>query len=252
VGQLGLDVTTAPVFRYHEPSTAVADQFATSLGASGQSRPAGYLGSYAGTDFTLQVRGTVQVPPQEPSYLLRASVSTPPTSSQDVASATAAAKRFLVEHSLGAQWPTTLDVVRSGDVTSVRWLRQFEVAGSGVAGLVDSNGEPYGLEVDLVGGQIFLASGPLPLTLDSSDYRIISADQAVASALASAPPQPKGPNPPPAVRLTKAELVYALVAAGDHSFYEPAILFSGTFVMNGTTFTKRVLVPAVDPSQRSS
>jgi hypothetical protein len=43
--------------------------------------------------------------------------------------------------------------------------------------------------------------------------------------------------------------VYALAWAGDHSFYEPAYLFSGTFTYNGTTYVKRVLVPAVDPSQ---
>jgi hypothetical protein len=54
------------------------------------------------------------------------------------------------------------------------------------------------------------------------------------------------------VALTDAALVYALVVAGDHSFYEPAILFSGKFTVNGITYTKRVLVPAVDPSQRSS
>ena len=36
--------------------------------------------------------------------------------------------------------------------------------------------------------------------------------------------------------------------AGDHSFYEPAFLFSGTFADHGTTYTKRVLVPAIDPS----
>jgi len=42
-----------------------------------------------------------------------------------------------------------------------------------------------------------------------------------------------------------------LVPAGDHSFYEPAFFFSGEYQMNGQTLTKRVLVPAVDPSQRN-
>jgi hypothetical protein len=46
--------------------------------------------------------------------------------------------------------------------------------------------------------------------------------------------------------------VYSLVVAGDHSFYEPAILFSGTFTVDGKSYVKRVLVPAVDPAQRSS
>ena len=56
----------------------------------------------------------------------------------------------------------------------------------------------------------------------------------------------------PTATLTTAELVYTLVVAGDHSFYEPSILFSGTFTVSGTKYVKRVLVPAVDPSQRSS
>jgi hypothetical protein len=49
------------------------------------------------------------------------------------------------------------------------------------------------------------------------------------------------------VRLTSAELVYTLAWGGDHSFYEPAFLFSGTFTSNGTNYVKRVLVPAVAP-----
>jgi hypothetical protein len=50
------------------------------------------------------------------------------------------------------------------------------------------------------------------------------------------------------VRLTKAELVYKLVWAGDHSFYEPAFLFSGTFTDHGVVKVKRILVAAVGPS----
>jgi hypothetical protein len=65
-------------------------------------------------------------------------------------------------------------------------------------------------------------------------------------------PAGAGPAAVPTATLTTAELVYSLVVAGDHSFYEPSILFSGTFTVNGTTYVKRVLVPAVDPSQRSS
>jgi hypothetical protein len=54
------------------------------------------------------------------------------------------------------------------------------------------------------------------------------------------------------VQLTQAQLAYVLVPAGDHSFYEPAFLFTGSFQLNGQTMVKRVLVPAVDPSQRTS
>jgi hypothetical protein len=56
----------------------------------------------------------------------------------------------------------------------------------------------------------------------------------------------------PTAQLNKAELVYVLVVVGDHSFYEPAILFSGTLSVNGHMYTKRVLIPAVDPSQRAA
>ena len=52
----------------------------------------------------------------------------------------------------------------------------------------------------------------------------------------------------PVVRITKAELVYTLVWGGDHSYYEPAYLFSGTFSNNGVPSVKRVLIPAVVPS----
>jgi hypothetical protein len=113
-----------------------------------------------------------------------------------------------------------------------------------MAYLVNASGVRYGLEVDLRGGQPLQAYGPLPLNLDSADYPIISADQAVRSAVASSQSSPASA---PTVRLTTAELVYALANAGDHSFYEPAFLFTGTFIQNGVTYIKRVLVPAVGP-----
>jgi hypothetical protein len=113
--------------------------------------------------------------------------------------------------------------------------------------MVDGVGERHGLEVDLRGGQPLQAAGPLPVTLDTADYPIISAAQAVKSALASSPAGPAFIEPTPTVRLTTVELVYALAVAGDHSFYEPAFLFSGTFTHNGVTYVERVLVPAVAP-----
>jgi hypothetical protein len=55
----------------------------------------------------------------------------------------------------------------------------------------------------------------------------------------------------PVARLDHAEVVYVLVPAGDHSFYEPAFLFTGTLQSGGQSYTKHVLIPAVDPNQRS-
>jgi hypothetical protein len=247
-GKLDLSVGTAPVFRYQEPSTNAADQFATSLGAILVSRPAGFLGSYQTTDLSVRVRGTFQSPAREPTYIILPIAA---VGAIDAAGGPAdLALVFLAQHSLAPTWQYTSDAVTSGDVSKVTLYRQFGVTGYGFAFLVDGAGERYGLEVDLKGGRPTSATGPLPLSLDSAPYTIITADEAVRSALASAPAA-AGSGVPTAT-LTTAELVYSLAVAGDHSFYEPSILFSGTFTVNGTTYVKRVLVPAVDPSQRSS
>jgi hypothetical protein len=248
-GKLELTIPSAPVFRYHEPSTNTADQFATSLGAILQSRPSGYLGSYETRDFNIRVRGTVQSPAREPIYMLLAITFLPPIVS--AGGPVDAATVFLAEHSLVPSWPYTTVEVAQGDQTKVMFLRQFAVTGYGNAYTINSAGERAGLEVDLKGNTPRGAVGPLPLELESATYPIISGAEAVRSALASSP-APAGSATVPAVTLTDAELVYALVVAGDHSFYEPAVLFSGKFTLNSTTYVKRVLVPAVDPSQRSS
>jgi hypothetical protein len=248
-GKLDLTISSAPVFRYHEPSTNTADQFATALGAVLVSRPAGYLGSYQTTDFSVRVRGTVQSPAREPTYTVL-----PITSSASIDAAGGpvdVALVFLAERSLAPSWQYTSNVVVSGDVSKVLLDRQFGVTGYGYAYLVDGNGGRYGIEVDLNGMRPISATGPLTLSIDSAQYPIISADQAVRSALASTQVS-AGAAGVPTATLSSAELVYALVAAGDHSFYEPAVLFSGTFSVNGTTYVKRVLVPAVDPTYRSS
>jgi len=242
-GQFNLTITSAPVFRYQEPTSNAADNFASSLGATLQGRPDGFLGSYATSDYTLRVRGTVQVPPVAPAYFILSEPNMPAISASGASPGDIAAL-FLAEHNLLPQWPYTVSVEGTGYQLKVKFFRQFAAPGYGLAYLVDTKGMPYGLEVDLNGTQAALASGPLPVSLESADYRIITFDQAVRAALAS--PQPAiGSTPLPSVQLTKAELVYALVAAGDHSFYEPAFLFSGTFQVNGVSYEKRVVVPAV-------
>jgi hypothetical protein len=86
---------------------------------------------------------------------------------------------------------------------------------------------------------------PLPVSIDTATYPIISANQAItAMGAASAP----SGGSIPVVRITQAQLVYTLVWGGDHSYYEPAYLFSGTFTNNGVPSVKRVLIPAVLPS----
>ena len=59
-------------------------------------------------------------------------------------------------------------------------------------------------------------------------------------------------SPTPVVQLHSVQLVYALAVAGGQGYFEPAYLFSGKSQVNGATVTNRVLVAAVDPSQRSA
>jgi hypothetical protein len=247
-GQFNIQVTSVPVYRYAEPTTAMADQFAASLGASRQPGPAGPagLGSYSGTGFVLAVTGTTTSPLREPSFDLTPDRSTLPAPAP---TATKTADAFLAAHDLLPAWPYVVATVTvpSADVVRVLYLRQFAVQGAGQTYMVDGVGERHGLEVDLRGGQPLQAAGPLPVTLDTADYPIISAALALKSALASSPAGPAFIEPTPTVRLTTVELVYALAVASDHSFYVPAFLFSGTFTHNGVTYVKRVLVPAVGP-----
>src|ERR1700694_3456217 len=245
-GHLEVTATNLPVFRYKDPTPAEAGHFAASVGAapSGQVAPGG-LGMYSGQNFTLVVTGSAAQPAREPSYNLSDLKSLGASSGGDpVAVATA----YLAAHSLVPTWPYQTEVQTNGNTVRVRFLRSFDLQAQGLAGLVDSAGERYGIEVDTAaGGSGAFETGPLPLSLDSVNYSIVNSNQAVQSALASSATS-AGAAPLPVVRLTNAVLVYTLVYAGDHSFYEPAFLFSGTFTDRGTTFIKRVLVPAVVPS----
>jgi hypothetical protein len=245
-GHLNVTATNLPVFRYQEPTSAAANQFAASVGASPSPQVApGGLGMYTGENFTLVVTGSAAQPPHEPSFSLSELKSAPGASGGDpVAIATA----YLAAHSLIPTWPYQTDVQTTGGTVRVRFLRSFDVVAVGQIALVGGVGDPYGIEVDTATGtQGAFENGPLPLSLESANYPIINADQAVQSALASTLTS-SGATSYPAVRLTKAELVYKLVWAGDHSFYEPAFLFSGTFTDHGIVYVKRVLVPAINPS----
>ena len=243
-GKLDLTINMAPVFRYNEPTPNAADQFATALGAVLRDRSDGFLGQYSAADYTLKVRGTVQSPPSSPAYFVFAS-STMPAIDAAGAGPADVANIFLAQHSLIPQWANTVEVDSSGDPIKVVFERQFPTPGYGPAYLVDANGKRYGLEVDLSGNRPVLASGLLPVGLDQAAYRTISADDAVRAVLAT------GSAGGPKVTLDHAELVYVLVPAGDHSFYEPAVLFTGSRTVNGQAAVTRVLVPAVDPSQRN-
>jgi hypothetical protein len=245
-GTLDVTATSLPVFRYQEPTAAAADEFATALGATPSGKSYGNaLGAYtSGDSLDLVVYGSQAQPAREPNFILYELKSASVPTGDPVAEATA----YLAAHSLIPDWQYQTAVEKVGVTVHVKFLRSFNVPGQGLVNLVDDAGDRYGIEVDIAAAQPrVLETGPLPLTLDSASYPIISSDQAVRAALASSATA-TSTSPIPAVRLTKAELVYKLVWAGDHSFYEPAFLFSGTFTDHGVVKVKRILVPAVGPS----
>jgi hypothetical protein len=246
-GTFNLNATTAPVFRYREPSQTDADQFASTLGAVLRGRPEGFLGAYSAADYTLKVRGTISSPQSSPAYFIFSGLNMP--ASDTAGGPQAAADVFLAQHSLVPQWPYTVAVDGSSDPSKVIYERQFDIPGYGPAYLLDFNGNHYGLEVDFSNSRVVFASGMLPVTLDVANYNLISAADAINAAVASSSPQASPAVP--VVQLNHVELVYVLVTAGDRSFYEPAFLFTGTLQSGGQSYTKHVLIPAVDPTQRS-
>lgn len=240
-----VNIGTASVFRYREPTATTADQFAAALGAAPRGRPAGYLGSYVATDYTLEIRGTVPSPPQSPAYFIYSSPSMPAIEAAGAGPGDLA-NVFLAAHSLTPQWNYNVVIDSSGNLTRVILQRQFDAAGYGPAYLVDTDSQRYGMEVDLNGNRVEHVVGVLPVSLDTAAYTLVPSDEAFRNA--SAAPTQNLSTPAPVVKLTQVELAYLLVPAGEHSYYEPVYVFSGTFQLNGTTYTKHLIAPAVDPS----
>jgi hypothetical protein len=244
VGTLEVSAAALPVYRYSEPTRAEADVFAAKVGAAPSADVAqGGIGVYAGPEFTMVVLASVAQPPREPYFNVSDLKSTVSNTGDKVMVATA----YLAAHHLLPTWPYQTDVQLLGGATvRVDFLRSFDVPGVGRASLVNSYGLPYGTQVDFAPGTAgAFESGPMPVALQPAAYPIISADQAIRSMGAASAP---GSSSVPVVRITKAELVYTLVSGGDHGYYEPAYLFSGTFSNNGVLSVKRVLIPAVAPS----
>jgi hypothetical protein len=244
-GTFDLTPSNLPVYRYREPTAQDAEQFAAALGAApaAQQTP-GSLGTYSGANFELVVTGSVAHPAKEPSFKLSELSARTAAGSDPVRVATS----YLAARSLIPAWSYQTEVARAGNITRVWFVRLFDT-NQGQVPLVDGHGARYGIEVEIKSGQPrVVETGPLPLAIDSATYPVISSDQAIRAVLATSA-APSGGIP--VVKLTKAELVYVLAWAGDHSFYEPAYLFSGTFTDQGVTKVKLVLVPAVGPSSLS-
>jgi hypothetical protein len=226
----------APVLTYMEPGLPAAEQFAASLGASSSKQVRqvnGFLGTYAGADFNVSVRGTLPQLPREPYFILTPSA---PVSGD-----------ILARYSLVPSW--TALIVESSDRSILQ--RTYRLPDGSFAAFVNWTGDPDGIEVDTTNGKAVQAFGQLPLGLTPTSYRLISNDAAVRAAVSSPPAGTSAISPTPKVQLTSAQLVYALAVAGGQGYFEPAYLFSGSFQYNGQTYVKRVLVPLVDPSLRS-
>ena len=160
-----------------------------------------------------------------------------------------AADGFLAAHPpLKPDWPNAVQVGAGAQGQKVFYLREFELSAAQpgqLAAQVDGAGSPAGLSVDVAGGSVTGATGPLPLALESSDYRSRTAQQATADALAA--PQGTGPRPAdiPSIQLSKVSLVYIAAGTDQYGYFLPAYLFTGTITTRGQTLEKRVLVPAV-------
>ncbi|HXC78603.1 MAG TPA: hypothetical protein VNU19_16325 [Candidatus Acidoferrum sp.] len=243
-GTLQVTATALPVYRYDEPTRAVADALSANLGATPSTDVAqGGIGVYAGRNFTVVVLSSVAQPAREPYFNVSDLKTAVPTTGDSVTLATA----YLAAHHLLPTWPYQTDVqTLAGTTVRVDFLRSFDVPGLGRASLVDSAGNPYGTEVDFVPGVPGdFERVPLPLPLVPATYPIISANQAIIALGAESAPSG---GSIPVIRITQAQLVYTLVWGGDHSYYEPAYLFSGTFSNHGVASVKRVLIPAVVPA----
>ncbi len=233
VGTLSGPVPDAPVFRYVEP---VPTQLHQEVGQVA-----------SGPDLALTLSPTDPTLPRPPLWTIVATGSAVPSGSDPGVVASA----FLAAHNLMPTWPDDVQVQVSNGVSRVQFLRDFDLPSGTVAYLIDWNGQRYGIEVDITQNRL-VATGPVPIGLDVSQYRLINNDTAVQMATTAPPSSSQTLGFVPNVRLDTVQLVYALAVAGQQGFYEPAYLFSGTFQYGGKTYTKLVLVPLVDPSLRSS
>jgi hypothetical protein len=117
----------------------------------------------------------------------------------------AAAQDFLGHHNLLPQY--SYQVLVGSD--RVVYNRQFLGGSSGSIPDVTPDGRPAGLEVVFSGGELVSVSGPLELALASSPYPTRSLTSSAAY-LSGA-----------------SRLVYVLVVAGGHGYYEPEVRASG-------------------------
>jgi hypothetical protein len=239
--QLPATPGTLPVYRYPQPSAADMDAFAARLGAS-RAGVAGTPTFYRSPNFRLDLApGSTLL---EPRFTL-SGIAGGPTGSDSQA----IADQFLAAHGLAPSWPAGVHSADGADGRTVLYQRQFPIAGTSPAGELDQLGSGAGLDVLVASGAVTRVRGPLPLSLEGSAYRSRGPEQAAREAVTAPPGSGDGGPAVPQVVLNRAALAYMAVGEGDHGYYLPVYLFTGTFSSGGVTMEKRVVIPALDASQ---
>ena len=182
-----------PVYRYDEPAPADLEEASAALEAR-----SGFKVAVSPSDATAGV---------EPRFAV-----------SGLAETAASEDSFLVSHGLLPHYLFLVQTDASGG--GILYARQFPTP-TGSAPGVGRDGLPTGLRVGLQGALVVAVAGPLDLPLASADYPARSATAALAAAGAKAVPG-AGPS-----AFGSAQLVYVLVVAGGHGYYEPELLLSG-------------------------
>jgi hypothetical protein len=229
-----------PVYRYTQPTSADLDGFAGRLGAS-RAGAAGTPTVYRSAAFRLDLSPASSG--REPTYTLSAI-----TGAASGSDARKLSDQFLAAHNLSPSWPVDVQVTNA-DGKTVLYQRQFPVSGTGGAGQLDQLGGPAGTKVQVSGGTVSRVEGPLPLPLDGGSYRSRTAQQASQDVLGVSPARSDEHSGVPQITLNRVRLAYMAVSDGSYGYYVPVYLFTGTVASGQVTLEKRVVVPAIDPSQ---
>jgi hypothetical protein len=257
--------SNAPVYRYPVSDPAAYDAFAAKLGAiAAQGLPefGPAVRQYRGPgDFDLAIGpSAILGQPVDTSGLPLFELVYSPTAAAlpsrqpplSDSAAQAAAANFLAKYGLMPSWPSHVSVAPywssslEEPVYVVRYQRLVDLGGGSRAGLVDGQGQPFGLRVDVAaGGAVVRVTGLPPASEQPAAYPLDGERAAVQHALAAPPAAPIPPSSVPTVALTQVHIVYTGVVRGEYVYLEPAYLFTGVFRQAGIPQQKVVLVPAV-------
>jgi hypothetical protein len=170
----------------------------------------------------------------------------PPGDPPAPAEARRASDEFLTARGLLPSWASRVQVRGDGLLDLVTYTRLLDPGSGPGAPQVDRTGEPAGTEVAVGSGStVVQVTLPVPLKLERLSFPARPSPEVTRAALTQPPDAPSGLVPVPEVTLDSVELVYVAMAEAGEGFYEPGYLFTGEFTAAGTTYQKRVLVPAI-------